>query len=403
MSAWLELVAPGEAAVHGLTDGRLPLFGYDRFLLGRARDCDVAIASSQLGRRHTAVSWRSGLWQVEDLGGNNPARLNGGLLGRAARTLVPGDRLEFPGGPTFRYGQDAAAEQRSTTLEAAIAEAPHDPQRWRVYADWLQERGERLGEWMLTASSTGEGPLARHFLAALTYQRRQARYTFQHGFLDAVQLYPSADATHTLPPVLIAQLCGHPLGRFLRTVEVDLAAFQGRLSHGGPPCGPPAQTALLVLDALEQHAGPTLERAVLPLTRAQRAQAPQLDARIEKCWQRMPRLQVSFATPPPRPAWLELAAGDPAAARGFVDGRYPLQLPRVDLGAARSSSLVVESKLHPPRLTCLERMAGAWVLRHEFHAHPVRIDGAAVTADVWLTDGLVFELPSGHRLRFRCP
>ncbi len=66
--------------------------GSDRLLIGRHPACDVVVADLSVSRRHAQLTFRDGVWVLQDLASTNGTTVNGERVGRAA--VHSGDLLE---------------------------------------------------------------------------------------------------------------------------------------------------------------------------------------------------------------------------------------------------------------------------------------------------------------------
>ena len=64
-----------------------------RLFLGRDSRCDLVLEDPLVSRRHARITFRDGVWMVQDLSSTNGTTLNGRSVGRA--TLRPGDILRM--------------------------------------------------------------------------------------------------------------------------------------------------------------------------------------------------------------------------------------------------------------------------------------------------------------------
>ena len=67
----------------------------DRLLIGRHHACDVVVANPTVSRRHAQLTWRDGVWILQDLASKNGTAVNGERVGRT--TVQTGDILQVGG------------------------------------------------------------------------------------------------------------------------------------------------------------------------------------------------------------------------------------------------------------------------------------------------------------------
>jgi pSer/pThr/pTyr-binding forkhead associated (FHA) protein len=65
----------------------------DRLLVGRHPACDVVIADPSVSRRHAQLTFRGGVWVLQDLASTNGTSVNGERVGRT--TLHAGDVISL--------------------------------------------------------------------------------------------------------------------------------------------------------------------------------------------------------------------------------------------------------------------------------------------------------------------
>jgi pSer/pThr/pTyr-binding forkhead associated (FHA) protein len=65
----------------------------DQLLVGRHPRCDVVVADPSVSRRHAQLTFRDGVWVLQDLDSTNGTTLNGERVGRT--TLHSGDVVSF--------------------------------------------------------------------------------------------------------------------------------------------------------------------------------------------------------------------------------------------------------------------------------------------------------------------
>jgi len=77
-----------------VVDGRRVLIGGQGAVLGRAQECDVVVASTDVSRRHAEIRPDGAGWTIRDLGSTNGVQVNGRPV-NGAHPLVPGDHIEL--------------------------------------------------------------------------------------------------------------------------------------------------------------------------------------------------------------------------------------------------------------------------------------------------------------------
>lgn len=220
MKAWIERTHPPGPRIE-LDDSSGPLS------FGRGAQAKVILDEPSLAPRHLEVAFEEGFWHARALGPLPLPELNGALLDYP-RPLFDGDTLDV--GPvrlTFRL----EAPPENEALLAAVRARPDSPEATLVWADWLQEQGDPLGE-RIARAARGErldhqpwlGPLWQHFIAGeleIDWQLGLAR----SAVIRAVSRRPPPDWRGVL-----AHLCGLRVARFLRVLEIDVL----RLERAGP-------------------------------------------------------------------------------------------------------------------------------------------------------------------------
>jgi pSer/pThr/pTyr-binding forkhead associated (FHA) protein len=92
-------------------------------VIGRSRDCDLAIAHRTLSRNHCRIVWRDEAWYLEDLGSANGTQLAGQVITDPV-ILEEGARISAG---RVRMVVDRVAEgPKGATPVAATAEDSHD-------------------------------------------------------------------------------------------------------------------------------------------------------------------------------------------------------------------------------------------------------------------------------------
>lgn len=281
MKCWFERVTPPGDAIE-LPEGKATI------VFGRSPKATLVFDDALVSARHCEVTGDGVFWRVKDLGTEAGTLVNGRPI-RYPRALFDGDLLKF-GRAELRFRSEVRADD--PVLREAIARDPDALEPWLVYADFLLERGDPLGERMAAARSGGRldhaswlGPLGdRLFQGELEIDwhlglARRATFRQVVGQLP----YDWHDAVSTLLRTRVAQ--------FLRELVIDVPRLRA-----GPR---PLQIEELV-DAQRLIASlPTLPTTLERLSLGYRlAERPQRLACIEELAQRVPRLrgQDVFAT-----------------------------------------------------------------------------------------------------------
>jgi hypothetical protein len=82
-------------------DGKRMLIGPHGALIGRSRECDIVLESTDVSRRHAQIEVTDSGWTIVDLGSTNGLRVNGRSV-TAPQTLHNGDEIEL-GGVRVRF------------------------------------------------------------------------------------------------------------------------------------------------------------------------------------------------------------------------------------------------------------------------------------------------------------
>jgi uncharacterized protein (TIGR02996 family) len=137
-------------------------------------------------------------------------------------------------------------EHREPNLEAAIARDPDSESGWLVYADWLQERGDPLGERIVRPHNPASDP---HWLEGLD----AIEVKWRHGMIEGAVFRESLGAALGSARSQITRLLSLRAACFLRELIVDLCADAPSLNR--PEI---ARRAMTFLDQLPPM--PALER-----------------------------------------------------------------------------------------------------------------------------------------------
>lgn len=363
----------------------------ERVVVGRARDAEIVVQSDRVARRHCAFVRERGQWRIEDLRSVNGTWLNGRSIGSHA--LSHGDAvLLFRSLLIFLDTPPASA---NPAYEAAIDEAPDDGPRIKVWADWLQEHGDPLGEQLLQ-----EEPEPRS-LEGLDVLVREGRVEFEwsHGLIKTARLRCIDDATWSDAEVL-ARFLSLRIARWTRDLTIDLSTWvmpsMGRLQ---------GELANVLRGLLHGPHLPCLERLSFGYFTEAVPPSPLLATLLPKLRERFPRLKTDVARllAPVQRAWLEVLDVPPGLdfhAPG-ANGRELSLESGLWVGAAGADRL----RAVPPGV----RRTGAhesFIVRQEpprWCLIPVenglKLNGRAAFA-TRLLPGDVIEVPRGVRFRF---
>ncbi len=107
----------------GAARGRKVQLHHETTIVGRRRDCNLCIPSSEVSRRHCLLQFQDGCLTVEDLNSVNGTFLNEARI--AGKSVVyPGDRLFI--GPVHFTVQYELSESARERLRASSGEEPLD-------------------------------------------------------------------------------------------------------------------------------------------------------------------------------------------------------------------------------------------------------------------------------------
>jgi len=305
---WFERVSPAGQRIE-LPDGKATL------VFGRSSKATLVFDDPSISTRHCEVSGDGDFWRVRDLGTEAGTRVNDRPV-EFPRALFHGDTLTF-GSCVLRFGSEVQADD--PVLREAIAQAPDAPEPWLVYADWLMERGDPLGERMAKARTGARldhapwlGPLWDSVLGGELELDWHLGFARRATFRQVVGRLPFDwhDALSTLLRSRIAQ--------FLRELSIDLP----RLRAGPRPLDLEALVdAQRFLASLPGLPG-TLERVSLGYRLAEQ---PLRLSCIEALAQRVPRLRGLEVFQTARVARLKvLSTHDGSRWIGLGEGVRPL-------------------------------------------------------------------------------
>jgi uncharacterized protein (TIGR02996 family) len=157
-------------------------------------------------------------WLFNSRDPSSPAKL-GSKLVTSLTALESGDVIDL--GDTLLVF-NPREEDRNDKLEEAIVADPDDPGPWGVYADWLLERGDPLGERIVNGSNESAA-----WLEGLAHEAAtgQLELVWAHGFVQKAVLRAVPGQRPQPWTRMVAQLLSLRVCRFLRELVVDLPAL----------------------------------------------------------------------------------------------------------------------------------------------------------------------------------
>jgi len=239
--AWLERLSPKGHRI-ALPDGKATL------VFGRSRRSTLVFDDPLVSPQHVELNHDGTFWRARDLGTRGGTRVNRSPISYP-RALFHGDVLEF-GATRLRFVAQRPADNES--LREVIARDPDLEAPYLVYADWLLERGDPLGERILAAQRSDRldhlpwlGPLWDPFVAG------ELELDFHLGFVRRAVVRTVAGRVARPDEWFdhVVTLLGSRIGCFLRALEIDVPSFAPRADQALPAVLA-AQEALAALPAL---------------------------------------------------------------------------------------------------------------------------------------------------------
>jgi uncharacterized protein (TIGR02996 family) len=254
----------------------------ERLFLGRALDSVVRLDNQLIARQHVMLEWGAlGRWWLVDLGHPSGVWINQTHYKATRRMLEPNDIIRFDGFDSadilFRFGVEGWMP-RDQQLRAAIDEAPDDPARWEVWADFLEEQGDPLAERI-----RGRGPSPGDVGVA-------SGHDWEHGFIARGNLARKGRLLAVLRSEL-ETLLGNPFSRWMRALHVDIASF-----HEGSTAE--ETEALQVLETLAREKPSAL--CMLSFTLTRRPKGERLKDAFTALKRVLPKLVSDFEMLVPR-------------------------------------------------------------------------------------------------------
>lgn len=249
MRAWLERENPAGEAI------ALPE-GSGLLIFGRSSKCTLVFDDARLSARHCELSLDGGFWRLRDLGSELGTQING--LGLThPRALFEGDLIQF-GSVSLRFRTDVPAEVPQ--ILKAITEHPGDETAWLVYADFLLEQGDPLGERISRAHAGGRldhlpwmGALWDVFVSG------ELEVEWHLGFISRATLRTTAGRLPMDWKDALCQLLNLRIGHFVQSLVIDLPRLENLESPAISEALASAQHFLAQLPALPE----TLEHVSL--------------------------------------------------------------------------------------------------------------------------------------------
>jgi hypothetical protein len=182
------------------------------------RDADIVIDSPRLSKKQCAFVSDGGRWLVEDLTSAGGTFLNGRRVHR--HTLVHGDTLWLYDALLVFLEMPPSTSSSGSVPEGQLDQEPDDASRVQVWADWLLERGDPLGEHLLSPAPSdavldGLAPLVKDGRLELVWR---------HGLIHTARLRCINDATYS-DVELIARFLSLRVARWTRELTVDLSTW----------------------------------------------------------------------------------------------------------------------------------------------------------------------------------
>lgn len=243
------------------------------FVIGRA-PTSAMVLPAPASRSQCIIEFRYQRWWLRDIGSADGVFHNGIRLNPDVE-LHHADIIELTPGLPFVFLLHAPLpEARNEALEADIAATPDDSARWQVYADWLLEHQNPLGEDMVRGypAPARLGPT----LGALAMLHGEGACEIDWRFglpADVVIRNPDVLAPIFTPQHIAELMCTTPSFRFIRSLEFDVRSFgSGALVDGAVEA---------VLETLAKGRWPmlnTLHFGAMARTELQRRQQVLFDA-----------------------------------------------------------------------------------------------------------------------------
>jgi len=189
-------------------------------IVGRLKECGVCLPDNSVRGQHCQLRDERGGWRLYDLSRGQGVFRRGERLDRPT-LLMHGDVLQL-GRVTlvFLEGHEAF----SSELEAKVAAAPGDKAPLLVWADWLQEQQDPLGERISRACAGGE--LANEpWAEGLAEEEAAGRLDLEwkHGLIAGITLRTPRSAYPW--ELVLARALAVRTARFVERLTLDVLAL----------------------------------------------------------------------------------------------------------------------------------------------------------------------------------
>ncbi len=360
--------------------------------IGRDPANFLSVPSRRVGKVHCRLVGEGGRWHLEDGGNSRGTLVNGEFVER--RVLRHGDSIDLHSEEMVFLDRLVA---QSPLLEGAIDADPTDRQRVLVWADWLQEHGDPLGDELARGVP---GPASLEGLdASLDLRRLDLEWT--NGLVTRATVRKVRGDTYA-PVAVLLRLLSLRVARWIRVLTVDTVAdvLPGTESFNG------GTVALVLRALLAQPRFPRLAKLGLGILPEQHALSPFVVELFTRLSKKYPDVDLAPATVLPVvgharlevlhvPAGFDFRAATPLDPRGlsldvglWIGSSQAGSLRALTPGVVRTG--VTESFL-------IEHEDGHWWLRPREAG--LRLNGAPAVACA-LLPGDEIEEPRGCRFRF---
>ncbi len=190
--------------------------------LGRDSQAWWVLDSPSVQPIHCRIFQANGLWRIEDVGRFNQTWLNEGSLN--GPTLLQSGDLVRLGSFALVFCDGVRAVE--PVLEKEVAARPDDPRAWLVWADWLQEHGDPLGERIAQIEGGPKGG-DDHWLEGLWRDASHGwlNVEWRHGLLRKAVVRASPIEEAGAWELRVTRLLALSAARQLEEVMLDVPGF----------------------------------------------------------------------------------------------------------------------------------------------------------------------------------